>query len=104
MQCRLVRRAMTRGILELLEERAAQNFSLREQFLNTQMVRVLKTIGFDRRYVRASGPYLHDDRGDQYRDLLSGYGAFADTENVGGAIWDLGKNLASAALRTKAGR
>jgi len=28
----------------------------------------------------------------------------ADTENVGSAIWDLGKNLASAALRTKAGR
>jgi len=27
-----------------------------------------------------------------------------DTEKVGGAIWDLGKNLASAAIRTKAGR
>jgi ornithine--oxo-acid transaminase len=63
---------MTRSILELLEERAGQNFSLHEQFLNTQMVRALKTIGFDRRYVRASGPYLYDDRGDQYLDLLSG--------------------------------
>jgi ornithine--oxo-acid transaminase len=26
------------------------------------------------------------------------------TENVGGAIWDLGKNLASAAIRTRGGR
>jgi ornithine--oxo-acid transaminase len=95
---------MTRGILELFEERAPQNFSLHERFPNTQMVRVLGTIGFDRRYVRASGPYLHDDRGDQYLDPLSGYGVFADTENVGGAIWDLRKNLASAALRTKVGR
>jgi len=95
---------MARSILELLEERAAQNYSLHEQFLNTQMVRVLETIGFDRCYVRASGSYLHDDRGDQYLDLLSGYGVFADTENVGGAIWDLGKDLASAALRTKVGR
>jgi len=72
---------MTRSILELLEERAGQNFSLHEQFLNTQMVRVLKTIGFDRRYVRASGPYLYDDRGDQYLDLLSGYGVFAVGRN-----------------------
>ena len=28
----------------------------------------------------------------------------ADTENVGGAIWDLGKHLAGAALRTRGGR
>ncbi|HEY5656927.1 MAG TPA: aspartate aminotransferase family protein, partial [Myxococcota bacterium] len=28
----------------------------------------------------------------------------ADTENVGGAIWDLGRNLASAALRNKTRR
>ena len=72
---------MTRSILELLEERAGQNFSLHEQFLNAQMVRVLKTIGFDRHYVRASGPYLYDDRGDQYLDLLSGYGVFAVGRN-----------------------
>lgn len=72
---------MTHSILELLEERAGQNFSLHEQFLNTQMVRVLKTIGFDRHYVRASGPYLYDDRGDQYLDLLSGYGVFAVGRN-----------------------
>jgi ornithine--oxo-acid transaminase len=72
---------MPRSILELLEERAGQNFSRHEQFLNTQMVRVLRTIGFDRRYVRASGPYLYDDRGDQYLDLLSGYGVFAVGRN-----------------------
>jgi ornithine--oxo-acid transaminase len=72
---------MPRSILELLEERAGQNFSLHEQFLNAQMVRVLKTIGFDRRYVRASGPYLYDDRGDRYLDLLSGYGVFAVGRN-----------------------
>ena len=28
----------------------------------------------------------------------------ADTQNVGGAIWDLGKTLASAAIKTKAGK
>jgi ornithine--oxo-acid transaminase len=61
----------------LLAERAGESFGLHEQFLNTQMVRVLKTIGFDRRYVRAEGPYLFDDEGQRYLDLLSGWGVFA---------------------------
>jgi len=72
---------MTHSILDLLQERAGQNFSLHEQYLNTQMVKVLKTIGFDRKYVRASGPYLFDDQGDRYLDLLSGYGVFAVGRN-----------------------
>jgi ornithine--oxo-acid transaminase len=72
---------MSRSILALLAERSGESFSLHERYLNTQMVRVLKTIGFDRNYVRASGPYLYDDRGDRYLDLLSGYGVFAVGRN-----------------------
>ncbi|MEO1295621.1 MAG: aspartate aminotransferase family protein [Cyanobacteria bacterium J06636_16] len=64
------------NILALLEQRQRENFSLHEQYLNTQMVNVLRTIGFDRHYVRAEGPYLFDDRGDRYLDLLSGFGVF----------------------------
>ena len=41
-------------------------FGLHERYLNAQMVRVLRTIGFDRRYVRAEGPYLFDDTGERY--------------------------------------
>ncbi|MFQ5937386.1 MAG: aspartate aminotransferase family protein, partial [Acidiferrobacterales bacterium] len=37
----------------------------------------LKTIGFDRRYVKAEGPYLFDEDGERYLDLLSGFGVFA---------------------------
>jgi ornithine--oxo-acid transaminase len=69
------------GILDLVRERGGESYSLHEQHLNTQMVRVLKTIGFDRRYVRAVGPYLYDDHGDPYLDLLSGYGVFAVGRN-----------------------
>lgn len=71
----------TPSLTELLRERGAEGFALNERFLNTQLVRVLKTIGFDRRYVRAQGAYLYDDRGDQYLDLLSGYGVFAVGRN-----------------------
>ena len=45
---------MSRSISELLSERAGENFALHERHLNTQMVRVLRTIGFDRCYVRAA--------------------------------------------------
>ena len=63
-------------ILDLLEQRQRENFSLHSQYLNPQMVNVLKTIGFDRHYVKAVGPYLFDDQGERYLDLLSGFGVF----------------------------
>lgn len=64
-------------ILDLIKQRQQDNFALHEQYLNPQMVNVLKTIGFDRHYVKAEGAYLFDDRGDRYLDLLSGFGVFA---------------------------
>ena len=65
------------SILELIEKRLEENFALHEQYLNPQMVRVLKTIGYDRHYVKAEGPYLFDNQGEKYLDLLSGFGVFA---------------------------
>ncbi|MCB1738742.1 MAG: aspartate aminotransferase family protein [Gammaproteobacteria bacterium] len=41
--------------------------------------KVLRTIGFDRCYVRAEGAYLWDEKGTRYLDMLAGYGVF----NVG---------------------
>ena len=68
---------MTSSLQDLLRERSGEQFALHEQYLNGQMVRVLKTLGFDRNYVRAQGPYLYDDKGERYLDLLSGFGVFA---------------------------
>lgn len=69
------------NIRQLLEQRQRENFALHEDYLNTQMVNVLKTIGFDRYYVRAEGQYLFDDQGNRYLDLLSGFGVFAIGRN-----------------------
>jgi len=60
-----------------LADRAGESFSLHEKYLNRQLVRVLKTIGFDRHYTRAEGPYLFDRSGARYLDLLAGFGVFA---------------------------
>lgn len=68
---------MDNFISELLARRAGEQFTLHDAHLNRQMVRVLRTIGYDRSYVRAEGPYLYDDKGAQYLDLLSGFGVFA---------------------------
>lgn len=64
-------------LAELIAQHRGDNFTLHERHLNTQMVQMLKTIGYDRRYVRAEGPYLYDAEGNDYLDLLSGFGVFA---------------------------
>jgi ornithine--oxo-acid transaminase len=68
---------VTFDILRELHERRGEQFALHESLLNPQLVRVLRTIGFDRQYVRAEGQYLFDDQGRRYLDLLSGFGVFA---------------------------
>src|SRR3989338_1041467 len=45
-------------------------------YMNPQMPRVLKTIGFDKIYVKGEGQYLWDQDGKRYLDMLSGYGVF----------------------------
>ena len=47
--------------------------------INPQFVRVLRTIGFDRRWERAEGAYLFDADGNRYLDMLGGFGMY----NVG---------------------
>jgi ornithine--oxo-acid transaminase len=68
-------------IKELIAEREIERYRLHSSYLNEQMVHVLKTIGFDRRYQRGVGQYLYDERGEKYLDLLSGWGVFAIGRN-----------------------
>lgn len=72
---------MFTSLADQLTARRGENFSLHEKYLNTQMVKVLKAIGYDRIYQKARGQYLYDDQGDEYLDLLSGFGVFAIGRN-----------------------
>lgn len=63
-------------IAALVQKHAGKNYELHAEHINPANVRTLKTIGFDRCYTRAEGPYLWDVKGDKYLDLLSGYGVF----------------------------
>ncbi len=68
---------MSLKIEQIFAEAEANRYALHANHLNEQMVRVLKTIGFDVAYQRGQGQYLYDRRGQQYLDLLSGWGVFA---------------------------
>ena len=61
----------------LLEQRGSEAFALHERYVNPQMPKILRTLGFDRDYVRAEGAYLFDRDGARYLDFLSGFGVFA---------------------------
>jgi ornithine--oxo-acid transaminase len=64
---------------ELVEARGAEALDLHAQTINPQFVRLLRTIGFDRRWAKAEGAYLWDADGNRYLDMLGGFGMF----NVG---------------------
>ena len=72
---------MPLDLYEVIAARGAEKFALFDRYLNSQLVRVLKTIGFDVDYVRGEGPYLFDKDGNRYLDLLSGFGVFAVGRN-----------------------
>ena len=61
----------------LLAERGAERYRLHTQYLNHQLPRMLHTIGFDKVYERAQGAYFYDAEGNDYLDMLAGFGIFA---------------------------
>jgi ornithine--oxo-acid transaminase len=71
---------------EILADRAGEEMALNDRYLNPQIGRILRTLGFDRRWIGGDGPYLIDSEGDRYLDLFGGYGVFAIGRNHPEAI------------------
>jgi ornithine--oxo-acid transaminase len=63
----------------LVEANRGKALDLWGETINPLFARVMKTIGFDRVWVRAEGAYLWDDKGTRFLDMLGGFGMF----NVG---------------------
>ncbi|MFF8673365.1 aspartate aminotransferase family protein [Streptomyces sp. NPDC015242] len=59
---------------KLLAERGAERYELHTRYLNHQLPRMLHTIGFDKVYERAEGAYFWDADGNDYLDMLAGFG------------------------------
>ncbi|MFG2860793.1 aspartate aminotransferase family protein [Streptomyces sioyaensis] len=58
----------------LLAERGTEAYELHARHLNHQLPRMLHTIGFDKVYERAEGAYFWDTEGQDYLDMLAGFG------------------------------
>src|SRR2546421_1442096 len=64
-------------IAALFDSHESERSSLHTRHLNEQMVRVLRTIGYDVGFCKGSGQYLYDREDTRYLDLMSGFGVFA---------------------------
>jgi len=68
---------MEKGFLEWLDAQQGRQYELHERYVNPAFVSMIRTIGFDKGYVRGRGPWLFDAEGGRYLDLLTGWGVFA---------------------------
>jgi ornithine--oxo-acid transaminase len=82
-------------VADLLEQRAGEAMALNQRYLNPQLGRVLRTLGFDRDWAEGHGSLLIDREGHEYLDLLSGYGVFALGRNHPYVKEQLGRVLAA---------
>jgi len=62
---------------EVIEARASEAMALNQRYLNRQLGRVVKTLGFDREWVHGRGAHLIDSTGAEYLDLYAGFGVFS---------------------------
>jgi ornithine--oxo-acid transaminase len=74
------------SIAELLATRAGEEMALNDSYLNPQMSRILRTLGFDKSWRGGEGAHLIDAEGERYLDLFGGYGVFAIGRNHPEAI------------------
>ena len=68
---------MHTDFFDWLDKQDGRQYDLHLKHINPAFVRMLRAIGFDKRYVRGEGAYLWDEDGKKYLDLLTGWGVFA---------------------------
>lgn len=80
---------------EIIADRAGEEMELNDRFLNPQMGRILRTLGFDKSWRGGEGAHLIDERGERYLDLFGGYGVFAIGRNHPEAIAAVRETMAA---------
>src|SRR6266699_2921494 len=73
-------------VREILARRSGEELLLNDRFLNPQMGRILRTLGFDKSWRGGEGAHLIDADGERYLDMFGGYGVFAIGRNHPEAI------------------
>src|SRR5271163_894670 len=74
------------SVEQILATRGGEEMALNDGYLNPQMGRILRTLGFDKVWAAGEGAHLIDADGERYLDLFGGYGVFAIGRNHPEAI------------------
>jgi len=69
------------SVQEILNARSGEEMALNDRYLNPQMGRIVRTLGFDKVWTGGEGAHLVDSGGQRYLDLFGGYGVFAVGRN-----------------------
>jgi len=69
------------SVSQILSTRAGEAMALNDRYLNPQLGRIVRTLGFDHDWAHGEGAHLIDADGTRYLDLLCGYGTFAVGRN-----------------------
>ncbi len=69
------------SVQQILESRTGEELALNDRYLNPQMGRIVRTLGFDKAWTGGQGAHLIDAEGERYLDLFGGYGVFAVGRN-----------------------
>ena len=72
---------MAYDIANLFAQGERDRYAMHTRYLDEQMVKVLRTIGYDVGFCRGRGQYLYDREDTCYLDLLGGFGVFAIGRN-----------------------
>jgi ornithine--oxo-acid transaminase len=83
------------SVAEILAQRTGEELALNDRYLNPQMGRILRTLGFDKTWVGGEGAHLIDADGERYLDLFGGYGVFAIGRNHPAAVAALQEVMAA---------
>jgi ornithine--oxo-acid transaminase len=82
-------------VREILDRRTGEEMALNDRYLNPQMGRILRTLGFDKVWAGGEGAHLIDSDGHRYLDMFGGYGVFAIGRNHPEAIAAVEEVMAS---------
>ncbi len=69
------------SVREIIARRTGEELALNDRYLNPQMGRIVRTLGFDRVWTGGEGAHLIDADGERFLDLFGGYGVFAIGRN-----------------------
>lgn len=72
---------MPNDLLRRLDDAHGRQFELHDRYVNPRMREMLRLVGMDVDYVRASGSWLHDSDGRKYLDLITHSGVFSIGHN-----------------------